>query len=178
MLNDKPTDFALLFALSNKDLGLPEFSVRKAAKKKKAPYKKPQSVKDFELAHQKWTYRDSSIESKLWVYNKFSDNSANDLTKLIIEWLKVHGYFGARINSGATFDRRLGIYRKGSGATAGMADINSVVNGKSISIEVKFGKDKIRDSQIKVKAEIEAAGGIYLIVRTFDGFLEEIKKYI
>jgi hypothetical protein len=177
MLNDKPTDFALLFALSNKDLGLPEFSVRKAAKKK-VKYKKPQSIKDFELAHQKWTYRDSSIESRLWVYNKFSDNSANDLTKLIIEWLKVNGHFGARINSGATFDRRLGIFRKGSGATAGMADINAVINGKSISIEVKFGKDKIRDSQLKVKAEIEAAGGVFFIAKTFDGFLEIIKQYI
>ena len=59
-----------------------------------------------------------------------------------------------------------------------MADINAVVKGKSISIEVKIGKDKIRESQLKVKREIEAAGGVYLIVRSFDDFLEQFEQYI
>jgi hypothetical protein len=43
---------------------------------------------------------------------------------------------------------------------------------------VKIGKDKIRESQLKVKREIEAAGGVYLIVRSFDDFLEQFEKYL
>ena len=162
--------------MTNADLGLPNFSVRK--QRKENIYKKSQSIKDFELEYQKWYYKDKIFEKPMQVQAKFSDKGANDLTKLILVWLKVNGYFGARINSGAVYDKRLGIYRKGSGATAGMADINAVVKGKSISIEVKIGKDKIRDIQIKVKSEIEAAGGIYFISKTFDNFIEQINLYL
>jgi hypothetical protein len=88
----------------------------------------------------------------------------------------MHSHFAARINSGAVYDQRLGIYRKGSGATAGMADVNAVMGGKSVSIEVKIGKDKIRESQLKVKAQIEQAGGVYIIVRSFDDFLQQIEE--
>ena len=161
---------------STADLFLPKFSVRKPPKV--STYKKTQSIKDFELVHQAWLYKDKDIKQSLQVQSKFSDKGANDLTKLIMAWLKVHGHFAARINSGAVYDKRLGIYRKGSGATVGMADINAVIKGKSVSIEIKIGKDKIRESQLKVKAEIEAAGGVYFVARSFDDFLNQINLYL
>lgn len=163
--------------MTNAELGLPEYTVRKL-KKPKPRYIKPQSIIQLQEDYTRWYYANRSIDKSMQIVNKFYDNSANELTKAIMIWFKINGHFAARINSGATYDPRLGIYRKGSGATAGMADINAVVKGKSISVEVKYGKDRIRESQIKVKSEIELAGGIYFIARTFDGFLEQIKLYI
>jgi Holliday junction resolvase len=57
-----------------------------------------------------------------------------------------------------------------------MADITAVVNGKHVSIEVKTGRDKPRPEQMKVKQQIEHAGGIYIFVRTFEDFLEQIQQ--
>ena len=159
--------------MTNAELGIPEYKVRKVSKKK--PYSKPDSIKEFEQTYQAWHYCGKNIPTHLQSDFKFYDKTANGLTKLIMAWLKVNGHFAARINSGAVFDRRLGVYRANSGATVGMADINAVVKGKSISIEVKIGRDKIRDSQLKVKSEIEAAGGIYIIVRSFDDFRQQFE---
>jgi hypothetical protein len=160
--------------MTNAELGIPEYKVRKVRKKK--PYSRPDSIKQFEKEYDIWYYSTRKTEKKFWLEHKFDDKTANGLTKLVMAWLKVNGHFAARINSGAIFDRRLGVYRANSGATVGMADINAVVKGKSISIEVKIGKDKIRDSQLKVKSEIEAAGGIYIIVRSFDDFRQQFEN--
>lgn len=160
--------------MTNAELGIPEYSVRKP--RKVVVYHKPQSIIDFETEHTIFKYK--GVKHVLYpVRSKFSDNKANELTKLIIEWLKVHGYFGARINTQGNYNAKLGRFVR-SGSTKGMADINAVVNGKSVSIEVKIGKDKIRESQIKVKSEIEAAGGVYFIAKNFDNFLEQIKQVI
>ena len=159
--------------MTNAELGIPEYKVRKVSKKK--PYSKPDSIKLFEKQYDEWFYCNKNVPSGLQIEHKFDDKTANSLTKLIMTWLKLNDHFAARINSGAVFDRRLGVYRANSGATAGMADINAVVKGRSISIEVKIGKDKIRDSQLKVKSEIEAAGGIYIIVRSFDDFRQQFE---
>ena len=164
--------------MTNAELGLPEFTVRKPVKKKKvAVYRKSDSLVRLGFEYKQWYYSNKNIPLRTQTDFKFSDNGANALTKAIMAYLSMKGYFAARINSGATYDARLGIYRKGSGATAGMADINAVINGRSVSIEVKYGRDKIRPSQLKVKAEIEAAGGIFFVARTVDGFLDEVEKY-
>jgi hypothetical protein len=160
--------------MTNAELGIPEYKVRKKSTKK--PYRKPESIKTFQKEHMVQKYLGRNIPASCHIETPFDDKTANGLTRLIIAWMGMHGHFAARINSGAVYDRRLGIYRKGSGATAGMADVNAVMGGKSVSIEVKIGKDKIRESQIKVKAQIEQAGGVYIIVRSFDDFLQQIEE--
>lgn len=162
--------------MTNAELGIPEYKVRKVSKKK--PYLKPYSIKLFEKQYDEWYYSTRKTEKKFQLEHKFDDKTANSLTKLIMTWLKLNGHFAARINSGAVFDRRLGVYRANSGATVGMADINAVVKGKSVSIEVKIARDKIRDSQLKVKSEIESAGGVYIIVRSFDDFRQQFENII
>lgn len=162
--------------MTNAELGIPEYSVRKK-RKPKPRYVKPDSIKKLEQDYKAWHYSQRNIPDKLHMDFKFVDNTANGLTKAIMTYLKINGHFAARINSGATYDPRLGIYRKGSGATTGMADINAVVNGKSISIEVKIGKDKMRESQKIVKEQIEKSGGIYIFVRSFDDFISQFNTF-
>jgi len=144
-------------------------------KKTKERYVKQQSLKQLEALH---------FKAKLAKYPgnpavikpSYRDDSANGLTRAIIAWLKLNGYFAARINTMGTYNAKLGKYIR-SGSTKGIADIQSVVNGLHISVEVKIGNDKMRPDQLKVKSEIEKAGGIFIIVSSFDNFLEQIKKH-
>lgn len=119
---------------------------------------------------------------------KFSDNSANNLTKAIIAYSKLKDWFAERQSSE-------GRYRKGKeftdvmgkkreigavwlpGQGKGKADIKAVIKGRSIEIEVKHGNDRMRPEQLEYKAKIERAGGVYLVVKTWDDFIFQIKNY-
>jgi hypothetical protein len=114
--------------------------------------------------------------------DKFTDKTANGLTKAVITWIKLHGYQAERINTTGRYleGRTIGVgfyglkqvkgkFIKGSG-TVGSADISATIKGKSIKIEVKM-KDKQSEAQKQYQADIEKAGGVYFIVRTFDEFI-------
>jgi hypothetical protein len=55
--------------------------------------------------------------------------------------------------------------------TPGSADISATIYGRSVKIEVKIGKDKQSVVQKQYQLMIEAAGGIYIISKTFDDFI-------
>ena len=54
----------------------------------------------------------------------------------------------------------------------GSADLSATLapHGRALKVEVKVGRDRQRDEQKTYQAQIEATGGIYLIVRDFDEF--------
>lgn len=123
---------------------------------------------------------------------KFTDATANGLTKCVIAWIKLHGGQAERIsNTGRMLDNRKIVtnvvgqqkmtgstkWIKGSG-TNGTADISATINGKSVKIEVKIGKDRQSDAQIQYQADIEAAGGVYLIVKDFATFVKDYQTLI
>jgi len=58
---------------------------------------------------------------------------------------------------------------KGSG-TKGTADISAIINGRSVKIEVKIGKDAQSKDQISYQKAVEDAGGIYYIAKDFESF--------
>lgn len=116
----------------------------------------------------------------------FKENSANELTKSVIAFLKYHGWQAERIsNMGRYIDnsktftdvigrtRKIGSgkYIKGSG-TNGTADISATIRGRSCKIEIKYGKDRQSDVQKQYQADIERAGGIYVIVKDWSMFTE------
>lgn len=115
---------------------------------------------------------------------KYTDNSANNLTKSIIAWIELNGYQAERISStgryvdnkktvknimGQSITIGSGQYIPGSG-TKGTADISATIKGKSIKIEVKYGKDRQSDVQKQYQASIERSGGVYFIAKTFEEF--------
>lgn len=119
-----------------------------------------------------------------------SDSTTNGLTKCVIKWIELNGYQAERINStGRYIDTRKvvtnvvgqqaligsGKWIKSSG-TVGTADISSVIKGRSVKIEIKFGKDRQSPEQKDYQAAIERAGGVYLIVRDFDRFVEWLDR--
>lgn len=121
-------------------------------------------------------------------YSK-NDKTTNGLTTCVIDFLNMSGHQAERISSSGRWvsnggrkqidyytgkESATGKWIKGSG-TKGTADISSTINGRSVKIEVKFGKDKMSDYQHKYKEQIEKAGGVYMIARDFDSWYEEFK---
>lgn len=115
---------------------------------------------------------------------KYSDKTANGLTKMIIDFIQLSGGQAERINcAGRPIDRRFQIedsvgrlvtvgcieYVKTTG-TRGTADISATIKGRSVKIEVKIGKDKQSLEQIQYQQRIESAGGIYFVAKDFGSF--------
>ena len=124
-----------------------------------------------------------AIPNKTW-----SDNSANGLTKCVIDIINYEGYQAERISTQGTYvegakikvgenERQLkGKYIPTQG-TKGSADISATIRGRSVKIEIKQ-KDKQSEVQKQYQESIERAGGIYIIVRNFDEFVEWFDLFI
>ena len=115
---------------------------------------------------------------------KYTDTTANGLTKCIVDWINFNGYQAERISStGRYVDNRekyVNVLNQtvtiGSGkwipgsTTKGTADISATIRGRSIKIEVKIGKDRQSEAQKKYQYDVERAGGIYIIAKNFEDF--------
>ena len=123
---------------------------------------------------------------------KYSDKTANGLTKCITDFLKLSGWQAERISSmGRMIDKRtintdcLGRQRtigslqyiKGT-STNGTADISATIKGRSVKIEVKIGADRQSEAQKKYESDVNKAGGVYMIAKDFDMFMEWYNNYI
>lgn len=121
---------------------------------------------------------------------KYSDTTANGLTKCIIDFLRFHNWQAERINcTGRLIDNRtaytdvLGNTRtigsikwiRGTGRN-GTSDISATIKGRSVKIEVKIGTDQQSDVQKLYQNEIEQAGGLYFIAKNFDTFVSWYNK--
>ena len=122
---------------------------------------------------------------------KWSDNSANALTKSIIKFIKFNGYQAERINTMGVYrpakkvidvvgrSRTLGQgkWTKGTG-TRGSSDISATIRGRAVKIEVKYGKDRQSEYQKAYQEDIERAGGVYIIAKTLPEFVEWYDDFI
>ena len=151
------------------------------------------NIKDLEaLAFERKKQKYPSFPVNYLTREKYSDKTANGLTRAIIDLLRLHGFQAERISSqGRYLDRKkrvtdclgntriigTGKWIPGSGQK-GTADISATINGKSVKIEVKIGRDRQSDAQMKYQEEVESSGGIYIIARTFEEFVKDIKTLI
>lgn len=62
----------------------------------------------------------------------------------------------------------------------GMSDILAWLppSGRGLAVEIKTGKDKLRPEQVAFLSGIEKAGGISLVVSSFEDFEQKIRHYI
>lgn len=157
----------------------------------KAPYKKPDSVKELErLADEAARLKHPNVKPEWLAPRKYRDDNANGLTRCVIDFLKLKGMQAERISStGRYLDRTkrftdvLGNTRQiGTGkwikgnTTPGTADIASTIRGRSVKIEVKIGRDRQSEAQKEYQLEVETAGGIYLITRNFTEFIRQYEN--
>lgn len=112
---------------------------------------------------------------------RFSDRTANGLTLCILTWFRLHGHKAWRQGSegryrpGKTITDVVGRQRtmKGQwlpGQNNGASDVAAIVNGRFVAIEVKM-RDRQSEAQQRYQQEVEASGGLYFIVRSFEEFL-------
>lgn len=155
--------------------------------------KKSELLKDFEASYTEWYWRTKHPMTPEHCRHKqtFNDDTAPHLEKAIQAYGDMHGWCLSKISTTGVFrDNRkvvtdcLGNRRMiGSakwtpgGATKGVADITGVINGRYVEIEVKIGRDRQSDVQKEHQAKVEAAGGIYIIAKTFDGFVEALVQH-
>ena len=108
--------------------------------------------------------------------------TANGLTRAICDFLNLSGHFATRINNQGTWVKEKahvnGGYYRPSTQVKGIADINATVNGRTLAIEIKIGKDRQSDAQKQYQQRIERSGGTYWIVNDFDQFYELYTAYM
>lgn len=100
---------------------------------------------------------------------RYSDKTANGLTRCIIDYIKISGGQAYRINSQGQYDPKLKRWRY-SGMKKGLPDIQAVIDGQYIGIEVKIGSDRQSEYQKSVQEEIESSGGLYFLARNYNHF--------
>lgn len=152
---------------------------------KKPAYRKPESVKELERiadAYDRERYPNTPDHCR--PKNHFRDDTANGLTRCIVAYIRYKGGQAERINTtGIPIDERRtvtditghtrtigGIRWRRSGGTIGSADISATIGGRSVKIEVKIGRDRQSEAQRQYQADIEAAGGLYVVAKNFTEF--------
>jgi len=104
---------------------------------------------------------------------RYSDATANGLTRAVIDWIRFHGGDAQRINTTGTARRMDGKMKwTPSGMRKGTADIHAIVSGRAVSIEVKIGRDKMSEAQHRERDRVERAGGLYYVAKSMAGFIE------
>jgi hypothetical protein len=129
--------------------------------------------------------RHPSFPEAYFVKKKWDDKTANGLTKAITSFIQYNGFQAERINTMGTARENkrtdgkvIGVtWTKGT-STAGSADISATIRGRSVKIEVKVGKDRQSDAQKRYQESIERAGGVYMIARDFDSFVEWFDEFV
>jgi hypothetical protein len=123
---------------------------------------------------------------------RYEDKTANGLTRCIIDYLQLCNHQAERINTmGRPIDNRkqvtdvigrtktIGTMTWGkSTATKGSADISATIQGRSVKIEVKIGKDRQSQDQKVYQENIEKSGGQYWIVKNFDDFMKKYDQFL
>jgi len=137
-------------------------------------------LKNLDLEQKRLKYPNTPY---LTAYN-YKQNTANGLTRCIIDYINFIGGQAERINTtGRVIDNTKTVknvigqnqtvgskqYIPTTG-TKGSADISALYLGKSYKIEVKIGKDRQSEAQKDYQMRIEAAGGVYYIAKSFDEF--------
>lgn len=108
-------------------------------------------------------------------------NTANGLTRAIVNFLLWNGHRATRINSAGRVIKAPQRQASGvslmtakyiPGATRrGAADVSSTIRGRSVMWEVKVGKDRPSEYQLAEQELERKAGGEYYFVHSFEEFL-------
>jgi len=115
----------------------------------------------------------------------YNDRTSNGCCLCIIDFLHFSGQQAERVSvTGRYIDKSktvkdtLGFTRRiGSGQwikssmQPGTADLSATINGRSVKIEIKIGRDKQSEFQKRYQQQIEQAGGLYWLCHNFDEFL-------
>jgi hypothetical protein len=121
--------------------------------------------------------------------------SAAQLEKVIVKYLLALGHSASKVSTQGTWVKgKKGVGMASSlgkaesfdtgryipgGGRKGASDISSTIYGITVEIEVKFSKgDRLSKEQIAYGAEIQKAGGFFMVAKNFDDFYHEFKDIL
>jgi hypothetical protein len=107
----------------------------------------------------------------------FGNLTAEQITSSILGYLDTHGFSAwAQKNSGE-YDPATQRWRPHPNARRGVPDILGFrrADGKFLGVEVKAGRDRMRDEQIEFLNELKAAGGLAFVARDFAHFVQSFE---
>ena len=132
----------------------------------------------YEEKRLKWyaANRPNAVACNLVPVVKFPKvETANGLTTFIENYIIWDGYRATRISSSGRVVG--GKYIKGR-TRKGAADLSATINGRSAMFEVKVGKDKPSEYQLREQQMERAACGIYEFIYTPEQFIEVYNKIL
>lgn len=142
-------------------------------------------------AHKQWQLKEypQSCKDFGWISPIYPDvRKSNGLTRMILYFLKWEGWRATRVSSAGrlvTKSEKMpsGISLQGKGwipstTRKGSADISATIRGKSAMFEVKIGRDKPSEYQLKEQELERKAGGVYEFVHDADEFFELYDKLL
>lgn len=103
---------------------------------------------------------------------------ANGLTLWVVNYLTWSGMYGNRINTQGQFmvekykGRVVSSGFRPSATRRGTADIDAIINGRPVKLEIKVGRDRPSEAQLKERDRVTRAGGIYEFIGSPEQFLE------
>ena len=97
---------------------------------------------------------------------------AADITGAILAFLTKHGFKVWRQNTTGIYDPQTGRWRKNPQGCNGVSDIIGFrkSDGVFIGVEVKAGRDQLRDDQRAFLNELKVAGGLSFVAYSFSQF--------
>jgi hypothetical protein len=132
-----------------------------------APLSPLQYLAKLEMADKERKY--PNVPAQYLVKTKRVVKDANSLTKAVLRCLELHGCYATRVQSQGQWNQQLGRFTH-STTKQGTADLHASINGRHVSIEIKWGKDRLSAAQKKTAQQVESSGGLYVVVHDYDIF--------
>ncbi|WP_310391379.1 VRR-NUC domain-containing protein [Hymenobacter sp.] len=107
----------------------------------------------------------------------FGTLKAGEITSAIIAYLTRHGFKVWRQNTSGIYDQHTGRWRKNPQGCNGVPDIIGfrLADGVFVGVEVKAGRDTLRDDQKQFLNELKQAGGVAFVAYDFAQFQQSFE---
>ena len=107
----------------------------------------------------------------------FGTLKAGEITSAIIAYLTKHGFKVWRQNTSGIYDQQTGRWRKNPQGCNGVPDIIGfrLTDGVFVGVEVKAGRDTLRDDQKQFLNELKQAGGVAFVAHDFAQFQQSFE---
>jgi hypothetical protein len=145
----------------------------------------------YKLAHQSWQANEYPAAYKDFgtLATQYPDvTTSNGLTRYILYFLKWSGWRATRVSSAGRIIKAPQKQISGislnvnkfipSTTRKGSADISATINGRSVMIEIKIGRDKPSEWQLKEQELERSSGGVYEFIHDADEFLRWYDQFI
>ena len=107
----------------------------------------------------------------------FGTMRASEITSAIIAYLTRHGFKVWRQNTSGIYNEATGRWRKNPQGCNGVPDIIGfrLADGVFVGVEVKAGRDTLRDDQKHFLNELKQAGGVAFVAYDFAQFQQSFE---